>query len=435
MTPTKRFWFLIAVGIPIAGIAAAAGAPLLGVAYDAFLLLLLFGTYALAPKLSALKIRREFDKVLSVRAENKVVLVIENTGVEHIAGELRDEPPPQFSASQRQFKINLAPGQREELTYTLTPFERGDDAFRATYVRVRCPLGLVDRQVELPTEEPVRVYPNLLALRKFDLLNQQGRMRELGLRRSRARGLGTEFESLREYTTGDDYRKIDWKASARRDKTIVRQYEQERNQSVLIVVDVGRHMLGEVQGVRKLDHVLDAILMLSQAASVAGDQVGLLVYSDTVRRFLPPRKGRSQLGMVIEAIHDLVADPIESDDISAFGYLQTRWKRRSLMVIFTDYDEPQRARELVTSLGPMARKHLTLLCRIQDPKLDELVKAVPNSRESLFQLAAASLLLEERVEAQKGIASAGVETLNSEPQDLASRLVKYYFRAKERNLI
>ncbi len=435
MAPTKRFWLLVGLGIPLAGVSMLLGAPLLIVGYDLVLVLLLIGTFYLAPKLTTLRVRREFDKVLSVRAENKIRLIVENDGVEPIIGDLRDEPPPSFASSERQFKLNLAPGKRTEFSYTLTPWERGDDSFRATFVRVRCPLGLVDRQVELATEEPVRVYPNVLALREFDLLNQQGRLRQIGIRRSRARGLGSEFESLRDYTTGDDYRKIDWKATARRGKLIVRQYEQERNQSVLIVIDVGRHMLGEVQGVRKLDHVLDSILMLSQAAAVAGDQVGLLVYSDTVRRFLPPRKGRTQLGMVIEAIHDLVADPTESDAISAFAYLQSRWKRRSLMVVFTDYDEPERAKELVKSLGPMARKHLTLLCRVQDPRLDELLATVPSNPRALFQQAAASLLMDERIEAQKGIAAAGVETLNAEPQDLAARLVSFYFKVKEKNLL
>jgi len=426
---------MVALGIPIAAIAAMAGSPVLALVYDVLLIVVAWVTARLAPSVEGLRLKRSFDTVLSVRAANKIVLTIENDGLEPVGALIRDEAPPTFFASRREFRVRLEPGRNVELTYHVTPPERGADSFRGTYLRVECPLGLVEKQVKLPTEEPVRVYPNVLALREFDLLKQRGRLKELGIRRARHRGLGTEFESLREYSEGDDYRKIDWKASARRGKLVVRQFEQERNQSLILCIDVGRHMLAEVNGVRKLDHVLDAILMLTNAANLAGDFVGLLVYADTVRRYIPPRKGRNQVGIIIEAIHDLIAEPVESDPVAAFGYLAARWNRRSLLVNFTDYEDEDRARDLIRSFGPMARRHLALLVRVLDPRVKELMLPVPQTVREMYAQAAATVLLEDRRNAGGLISAAGIHTLDSEPQDLAANLVSYYFLVKERSLL
>lgn len=433
MVPTKRFWLLVAAGIPIAAVAASM--PSIAVAYDALLVVAAYGSTFLAPATDRLTLRRKFESVLSVRASNKIVLTLENDGLETIRATLRDEPPSQFDATRKEFKVEIPVRRPIELTYHVTPSERGAENFRGTYLRVECPLGLALKEIRLPTDEPVRIYPNVLALREFDLLKQQGRLKELGIRKSRTRGLGTEFESMRDYAEGDDYRKIDWKASARRGNLVVRQFEQERNQSILICIDIGRHMLAEVHGVRKLDHVLDALLMLTNAAAVAGDFVGLLVYADNVRRYIPPRKGRGQVGVIIEAVHDLVAEPVESDPVAAFGYLATRWKRRSLVVNFTDYEDVDRARELATAFGPVARRHLALICRVQDPRIEEVLESSITTIDDMHRKAAAGMLTEDRKAATTIVGAAGIHNLDSEPQDLAAKLVTFYFNMKERSLL
>jgi uncharacterized protein (DUF58 family) len=298
-----------------------------------------------------------------------------------------------------------------------------------------CPLGLVERQVKLNTEQAVRVYPNVLAMREFDFLNQKGKLREIGIRKSRLRGLGSEFESLREYALGDDFRKVDWKATARRGKLIVRQYEQERNQPVILCIDIGRKMLSEINGVTKLDYVLDSLLMLAQAVYLANDFVGLLVYSDVVKRYIPPRKGRNQLGFLIEAIHDLIAEPVESDPAAAFAFLSSRWKRRSLVVCFSDVEDPQQAKELAGAFGPMGRRHLTLIARVSDPRLSELVKMPIETTEDLYLRASALLFTSDRKDAKVPLTVAGLHSLEAEPQDLAASLVSFYFDAKDKAMI
>lgn len=437
MIPTRRFWWLVLLGVPIAALGAQAGSAWLGVVYDLLIIVMLLVTWRIAPSGKGLRFVRRFDSVLSVRVANRIELRLENEGNGVLSGRFRDEPPGDFQSSGNEFPLHLGPSRQLSLVYTVTPPDRGDRFFRGTYLRLDCPLGLVEREVVLDTKEAVRVYPNVLALREFDLLRQMGRLRELGIRKSRTRGLGMEFESLREYAQGDDYRKIDWKASARRSggKLMVRQFEQERNQCLLLCIDIGRHMMAEVDGVRKLDLVLDALLLMTHAVAKAGDSVGLLVYSDRVKRYLAPRRGKAQVSLVIEAIHDLHAEPVESDSGAAFAYLASRWSRRSLLVNFTDYEDEDRAKELVVAFAPMARRHLALLVRVLDPKVDELRRAPLSTEQAMYSRAAATLILQDRASAKTIIETAGIQTLDSEPQDLAISLMNYYFMVKERSLL
>lgn len=435
MVPTKRFWLAVVLGIPLAAIAYQVDQPSLLLIYNVILIGVALITWRLAPSPKLLHVRRKFDPVLSVRAANKITVELENEGLEPMRGLIREEPPAGCTASRQEFPLALRPESVTEVEYFLTPAERGSDYFRGTYLRLKCPLGLVERQVKLNTEQPVRIYPNVLALREFELLKQQGRLREIGIRRSRQRGLGTEFESLRDYSEGDDYRKIDWKATARRDKLIVRQFEQERNQAVVIVVDIGRGMLSEVEGVRKLDHALDSCLMLTHAAAMAGDFVGLLVYSDVVKRYIPPRKGRNQIGIIIEALHDLVAEPVESDPRAAFAYLAARWKRRALLVSFTDCEHLEKAMEITTAMGPLVRRHLALVARVADPKLKDAAETSLDEVEGMYKRAAAALLAKDRREAGVALSTANIHSLEAEPQDLASALVNFYFMVKEKSIL
>lgn len=435
MIPTKRLWTLVAAGIPVAAVSASAGQAWIIFVYNGFLLVVAYITWRMSPDTSQLRAVRSFDPVLSVRTPNRIRLTLTHEGVEPLLGRIRDEAPASFHTEGSEFPLRLLPGDEREFVYETTPPFRGADFFRGTFLRIACPLGLVERQIKLPTEQPVRVYPNVLALREFDLLKQKGKLRDLGIRVSRMRGLGSEFESLRDYALGDDIRKVDWKATARRGKLIVRQYEQERNQPVIIAIDIGRRMLSEVNGVTKLDHILDALLMLTHAASVAGDLVGLLVYSDRVHRYIPPRKGRNQVGFIIEAVHDLLADPVESDPVGAFSYLSARWKRRSLIVNFTDIETGAEGRRLGAALGSLGRRHIVLTARVADPRLQELVEAAPEDPGSFFQKAAALQFVEDRREAGTELTNAGLHHLESEPQDLASSLVSFYFHVKEKSLL
>jgi uncharacterized protein (DUF58 family) len=432
MVPTRRLWWLVVAGTPLIVLATLVGMGWMLYAYNLILGAICFLTYRFGASAEGIRIRRRMDAVLSVRARNRVMFEIENESGVAVSGQIRDEVPATFDGEGNEQRFRVNPGNKFHFEYMLVPPERGQEEIRGTFLRLDCPLGLVQKQVELETTQAVKVYPNVLALREFALLNQQGRLREVGVRISKMRGLGTEFESLREYAEGDDYRKVDWSATARRGKLIVRQYEVERNQAVMICVDCGRHMLAEVGGVRKLDLVLDAILMLIQSAIAAGDNVGFLAYGADVITYVPPKKGQRQLGVILNAMYGLVAEPLESDPVRAFGYLAARHKRRSLMVNFTGLEDRDMARDIVQSFGSMARSHLALLVNIADPRFREILRKEPESHEDLFRFASAHFLTDERRQAASMLQSSHLNVLDSEPQDLAKDLVSYYLDVKSK---
>jgi hypothetical protein len=432
LVPTKLFWGLVALGIPLIWFASYAGFGWFAWFYNAALLFALFVTFRYGPNSKDLRFRRRMDAVLSVRARNRIRIELDHDGDFHLSGIVRDEIPATFFAESPETNLSIAPGQKLTYDYFLVPPERGEEYFRATFLRLNCPFGLAQKQIRLNTEQPIKVYPNILALREFQLLNQQGRLREAGVRKSRLKGMGTEFESLRDYSEGDDFRKVDWKATARRGKIIVREYEVERNQAVIICIDCGRHMMAEVGGVRKLDLVLDSILMLIQSAISAGDNVGLIAYGADIIRFISPRKGHRQLGVLLNAVYNLVAEPVESDPVRAFSYLASRHKRRSLLVNFTAVEDRDQARDVIQSFGTFSRNHIALLANINDPRFREILRSEPEDADSLFKFASAHFLTDERRQAATMLRTANINVLDSEPQDLAGDLVNFYLYVKSR---
>lgn len=435
IVPTKRFWALVALGVPIALVGAVVpGFEKLLLPYDVGIFGLLLITGFVAKKGDPLTVKRDSDPILSVRVPNAVKLTLENTSQAPIMVEVRDEPPESVFATKTSFKMRLQPERPEEVSYSITPLERGEQDFTGTHVRYLAPLGLAWVQKELPTQQTTRVYPNVKAVKEFDLLKQRGKLNMMGLRRTRNKGLGQEFESLRDYNE-DDYRTIDWKASARRGKLVVRNYETEKNQAVIVCVDVGRHMMAEVDGVRKLDYALDSALMLMHTAERQGDQIGLLVFNDVIKAYAAPRKGRAQVAAILDKVHDAQAEPVQPNYAAAFTYLANRWKKRSLLVVFTDAENEDQATDLVQSLGPIHRRHLLMVVRVADPKLRELRHLPVQDERDMYARTAALWYSADRKKAEAVLRAAGFHTLEAEPQELASALVGAYLRVKELSLI
>ncbi len=398
--------------------------------YNAAVLLLAIIAYAAAPSGANLSIERKFDPVMSVRENNLVRLLITNHGRQPISFLLRDEAPESFLADKREFEVHLLPGQTTEIRYHVTPAKRGDFFFRGSFIRAKSFGGIVYRQTLIPTRQIVRVYPNVLALRKFDLLKQRGHLKQIGVRRSRLKGIGTDFESLRDYVPGDDYRKIEWKATSRRGKLIVKEFESERNQPVILVIDTGRLMMADVENTEKFDLVLDAALLLCNAAATANDQVGVLVYGDRVQRWISPKRGRTQVGLIIEALHALKAEPFEPDSLGAFSFLAAKWKRRGLIVVFTDLETPEAAKQILHVLGPLAKRHICLVVTVSDPEVRTASAMTITGERQMYEKTAAILYQEERVMAQLLLNQVGVRTLDAEPKELGSALVNYYLDVK-----
>jgi uncharacterized protein (DUF58 family) len=436
LVPTKRFWWAVAAGIPLALLGLLdPNAVLALIPYNLLLLAALIVSGRTVSTTAKLEIHRSASNILSTHRDNPVQLRVTNQSGRELKLSLRDEPPKNCTATGNEADFELAPGASKTLSYHVKPFERGRTEFRGTFVRVVDPLGLVSVQRQYDNTTPVRAFPDIMAVRELGLLNQRGRVGLTGIRREKRRGIGTEFESLRDYQLGDDVRYIDWKSSARRGKTVVRNFERERNQSVFICVDVGRHMLTEVNGVRKLDHALDGALMLMHAAEFAGDKVGVMLFNDVIHEFMAPRSGRNQVRAALDAIYDAQPEPVQPNYSAAFSYLTSKWKRRSLIVLFTDAENEDQGREIVEALAPIVRRHLIYVVRIADPRLRELQNLPFQDSRDLYLRASTEWYLRERLNAQRALTASGVHGLESEPEGLSTALVNAYLDVKERALI
>lgn len=435
LVPTTRFWLLIALGIPIAAVGMFVPRfELLLIPYNIGVFLALFASWYVAKRWDVLGIEREVAPILSVGVPNVVKINVENLSTLPMKLQIRDEPPIDSLATEHQFNISIPPGKLRELSYTVTPRHRGSDYFRGTFVRWMAPLGLAWVEKRLQNEQKAPIYPNVRALAEYDMLKQKGHLSLMGVRRSRLKGLGTEFESLREYND-DDYRTIDWKTTARLGKLVVKNFEVERNQGVIVCLDVGRHMLSEVDGRRKLDYALDSALMLMHAAEKMGDQIGLVMFSDKVHRYVAPRKGRAQVAAILDILHAVHAEPVQPNFQNAFAYLATRWKRRSLVVVFTDAENEDQATELCSALALLRKRHLLMVVRVADPRLRELQQEEIADPVGLYRRASAQWYFRDRKKAEVRIQASGIQSIEAEPQDLSGKLVTAYLRVKELNLI
>jgi len=288
-------------------------------------------------------------------------------------------------------------------------------------------------RVEAPGR--TRAYPGLAELHRYHLLARAGRLEAIGLRRERLRGSAWEFESLREYAFGDDTRLIDWKATARRRKTIVRNQESERNQTVLLLVDHGRLMNAEVDGILKLDHAVSGALLLAHVALTRGDRVGLCTFSSAVHAWVPPRAHRPHLQVIGETLYDLRGDFTETDHGRCLRLLAARHSKRALLIVLTDFVDADTAADMVAHLHRAARRHLVLFVALNDPLLAVAARSRPATRFAGFRKSAAIELLRERRQVLQGLRQRGIHVLDVEPSHLAPPLINRYLEVACRGLL
>jgi uncharacterized protein (DUF58 family) len=428
--PTPRLAALVLLGAPL--LAVSVRAPVLvpvAIGWEVLLLGIALLDFAYASR-RRLSVRREVDAKLSLGADNEVRLVLRNEGAGEVRLRARDDCPEDLQPSLRESRLRIAAGAEGEMRYRVRPTRRGDYAFGDVAVRASSELGLCEVQRSLPAGRPVKVYPNLQDVRKFEVLVRHSSLRQAGIRRTRMRGVGTEFESLRDHVPDDEHRRIDWKATARRGKLTSREYEQERSQNIVVMIDAGRMMSAELERMSKLDHAINAALMLTYVGGLRGDNVGVLAFSDDVEVFLPPRKGKAHLSRIVEALYRIESKLCEPDYAAAFGHLSRRLRKRSLVVLFTDLIDVQASRLLLAYLAGLTPRHLPLCVAIADPIISRMAAQTPASAEDVYEKAAAEQVLGERQVALATLRRSGAIAIDVPPERLSPEVINTYLALK-----
>jgi uncharacterized protein (DUF58 family) len=438
MTFTRRWLILFALGaVPLLFAGIAPFFLTLTYVWYGLLFVLALADRFLLPPAQAFGVERLAPERMALETTNEIRLRVKNNGTLPASLELRETPPDGIGNDlpETPFQFTVPAGGRHAAVYHLMPAERGDFAFGEVYLRICGRLGLVQRVYRYELPQPIRVYPNLSEIAKFAILAKKNRLQQAGIRAARLQGAGREFESLRDYLPDDELRRIDWKASARRGKLVSRQYEVERAQTILLMIDAGRTMLAEIDGVQKIEYAINAALLLAYVATQTDDKVGLLVFSDRVHTYLPPRKGRGQVFAIMEALYNVKATLAEPDYTGAMAYLRARWRRRSLVVAFTDVWDADSSRLTISELASLQPLHLVAAVMLLDTKLLRTSAQSVVTSASAYEKTVAMQVLDDRRKALATLSQRGVLVVDSPAEKLSADLVNRYLEVKERQML
>ncbi|MDM7921282.1 MAG: DUF58 domain-containing protein [Pyrinomonadaceae bacterium] len=435
---SRRFYILLAIGL--VPLSLSWSMPALRTAvlvYDILLVAAAIIDYFISRKLpEGFTIERGFDGRFAIGDPTKVLLSIRNETERDMDIRVKDEYPGEMTLNESReaaFTIDAQTGA--EFYYHVTPKRRGRYEFGKTTVRFLSKLGLVWCQADAGTENSVKVYPNIRRAREMELKALGAQSFLAVQRRAVRRGEGREFESMRDYVRGDELRHISWTATARRSKLTTRQYQIERDQTVIIAIDAGRLMTGRIEGETKFDTAIHATLALMSACARAGDNAGLLVFGRRVRKFLPPKRGVEHMDAVLEALHDMEPELIEPSYARAFQFIASSTKKRAFVVILTDLVDKDSSAELINSLKLLRPRHLPLVATIGDRDLNAMVSTKPADITEVFKQSAAEEIIHQRESALRLVESLGGLALDVTTQTLGPRLLESYLRVKERGLL
>ncbi len=434
MTITKRFILLIGLGIILTFIAYFFGLALtVFVVYNIICFSLLVADYMISPSHDSLEVERLDGEKLSLFENEKIRISIYNKSNKSIYVEIKDEVPDfHFHIQKLAIGKYIAPHEKEIFEYEVVPKKRGAFKFGKVHIRYDGYLNLCRKQFSSNLEKEFKVCPNLKDLRKHRLAAYNNLIYKDGRKRLKILGQGTEFESLREYVAGDEYRKINWNATARENKPIVNQYEPEKNQHVYAIIDTGRPMSYSIRGKSKLDMAINTGLLLCDIVNQNGDQSGLMAFNTDIEAFIPPGKGSGHRNRLMEALYHVEHSKATSNYEEAFYFFKGKERRRSLICLFTDFDTVEEAEDMLKVLPVVAKNNIVIIVLIKDEKLEDKASMVVKKEEDAYIKSVAIEMLKDRKKLISTLNSKGIMCIECKPEKIASDVINKYIYIKNR---
>jgi len=436
LAPQPRLIWAVAIGAGL--IALAVASPVLGFVafvYNAGLAIIAARDLALLPGRSGYEVRRVMPEPFSLGEPEEVTVVIQNRAAAGLMARVSDHAPGGLRPEPREVAGRFDSNGVLNVTYRTYSPRRGAYRFGPIDLQVWRNDGWWRRQIRLPESHEVAVFPNIIAIKRIQLSLRRGLRAMAGMRRARPPGASTAFAGLRDYVRGDDVRRVSWTATARRDRPVVIEVEAERGQQVIIAIDCGRLMTAPAGDLDKLDHAVNAALMLAWVAQAYGDRVGLMTFDDRVTGFIKPERGTTQLRRITEALYAVQAEFVEPDFGHAMTHLALRVGRRSMVVLLTDVQDPEASRELVAHALRLAARHLVLVVAMSDPAVLSARDAPINTTDRAYEWAAAEEFVASRRESFELLRRGGVLGLDVVAGRLSPTLVERYLELKERALL
>jgi uncharacterized protein (DUF58 family) len=404
------------------------------VAVDAVLALLAGSDLLSLPRRKSLSVERHTGRIASLRKHHPVSLVVLNQSGRRLAVEVRDGVPQELNPQPADFALQLSPRSRSTLNYVLQPSRRGAFVIEPVHLRATSRLGFWQRLIDCPATSTVNVYPDMQQLSQYAILARTNRLSLLGVRRARRIGQDHDFERLRDYEIDDNYKHIDWRATARRRKLTVKDFQVSQSQRIVFLIDCGRMMTNESAGLSLLDYGVNAMLMLAYVALRQGDSVGMISFSDEIHSYVPLRSGMNQMNRLLHASFNRFPQLTESRYDQAFRYLASHCRKRSLVVLVTNVIDKVNAEQIDRYLTNLVGRHLPLGVLLRDRRMFDLAET-EGAGDQFWRTAAAAEILEWRHQAIVDLRRQGVLMLDVFPEEMTAPLVNRYLEIKARHLL
>ncbi len=345
---------------------------------------------------------------------------------------LRQTWPTEIRCAEEKLSVTLRSGEQTDLLFNIIPAQRGPTELPIAQGAMQLALPWARRLFPLPPMPPQTVFPATDGIRKYEILRRHRALAQVGVHRLRLVGAGREFEQLRDYGPDDEYRNINWKATARRGKLVATTYQTERSQDVILCIDSSR-MMGTPAGDKTaLDYAVDAAVVLAHASSRQQDRVGLILFSETLQTALKPATGARAVADVVRRLAAARSTPV----YPSFGLLgealRSRFKRRSMVFLFTDLNDPQLVSNMRDNLLPAARRHFLTIISLRDALIDRVAAGAPENSRGLYQVLAANALTQERQQTLAQLRYAGAHVLQAHADSLSMAVINRYLEIKAR---
>ena len=378
---------------------------------------------------------RTTPEKLSNGDENSVSLSIINQFRFPIHAQIIDEIPVQFQ--ERNFSIicSIQPGEEQNFTYTLKPHYRGEYYFGQIRTFAHSFIGLLFRRVSHPAQCMVKVYPSFLQMRKYNLLAISNRLEEIGIKKIRRIGMQNEFDQVREYVVGDDYRTMNWKATARKAGLMVNQYQDEKAQEVYCLIDMGRVMKMPFEGMTLLDYAINASLVISNIALNKYDKAGVIPFSNKLNNYIPADRRNTQLNKILELLYNLETDFLEPNYELLYMTIRRKVRQRALLILFTNFESLPSMQRHMPLLKKLARNHLLLTVFFQNTELNKLLTPKEHNLENVYTSITAEGFIYDKKIIVKELNNYGIHCLLTEPKGLSVNVINKYLEFKSRGMI
>lgn len=389
-------------------------------------------SYLLYSRRKGIDARRNTTERFSIGDSNKVTIHLENRYLFTVSLSVIDELPVQFQERNWLRRSRLESNHFQEIEYFLKPLTRGEYVFDNINVFAYGPLQLVKRRYAFSAQQTVKVYPSYIQMRRYQLLAVSNRLQEAGVKRIRKLGHSLEFEQIKEYVRGDDFRTINWKATARKDALMVNNYTDERSQQIYCIISKARVMKMPFGGMTLLDHAINAALVLSNVALVKQDKAGLITFAENLDTFIPADKKTTQMNLILETLYKQQTRFLEADFEKLFSVIRNRISNRSLLVLFTNFESVESLQREMPALKRIARYHLLLVVFFENTELKSLTTKKATKLEDIYiQTIAEKFSFEKRLMV-KELHKNGILSILTTPENLTVNTVNKYLELKTR---